>query len=246
MKLEVLRWVVFGERAESVANISYSIERAFEVHRQRLLGIMEHMGSIVSQLEHTDSAYDRLFQPVHARILNFANVLPEYWERNEFVLRDLIQPGQVPFTFGIMPPAAAASAVLDGEQEVLPSPPETFSTDGDKQPDVASYNSLVQVLVHLSRDWSADGSRVRRQLYQDGVLRYIRKYLPAVGPSGGQPQVLVPGAGLGRLAVDLAQQGYRVGKLPHSHSVPPDLQQRPTSALRRCSAPCTRYWTNCC
>lgn len=67
----------------------------------------------------------------------------------------------------------------------------------------SSYGSLASVFLHLLRDWSADCAHVGTSTYDPAVSE-----LRALLPQGGS--VLVPGAGLGRLAVALAAKGYSV------------------------------------
>ncbi|CAE8676471.1 unnamed protein product, partial [Polarella glacialis] len=67
----------------------------------------------------------------------------------------------------------------------------------------SSYGSLASVCLHCLRDWSTNCEHVSRTTYGPAVAE-----LKALLPEGGE--VLVPGAGLGRLALDLAAEGYRV------------------------------------
>jgi len=67
----------------------------------------------------------------------------------------------------------------------------------------SSYGSMASVFLHLLRDWSAECKHVEDSTYAP-VIAELRKLLP----SGGE--VLVPGAGLTRLAVAVAAQGYKV------------------------------------
>jgi len=66
----------------------------------------------------------------------------------------------------------------------------------------SSYGSISSLMLHLLRDWSSSCNVV------DST------YLPAINllsellPDGGQ--VLVPGAGLGRLALEIAGKGFQV------------------------------------
>lgn len=93
---------MFGERPSEVSNLSYCVEHAFDVHRQRLISIMERLGTISQQLLATDSVYQHLFEPVHSRMMNISSLIPQYWEHNEMVLRELINPAEVPFTYAIL------------------------------------------------------------------------------------------------------------------------------------------------
>jgi carnosine N-methyltransferase len=66
----------------------------------------------------------------------------------------------------------------------------------------SSYNSASQVMAHITRDWTSFGKSVRLRTYD-----WCRDQLSHL--SSRKP-VLVPGAGLGRLAHDLACNGYSV------------------------------------
>lgn len=66
----------------------------------------------------------------------------------------------------------------------------------------SSYGSLASVFLHLLRDWSAECEHVYRSTYGPAI-RKLCELLP-------EGEVLVPGAGLGRLALELAKEGYKV------------------------------------
>jgi hypothetical protein len=87
------------------------------------------------------------------------------------------------------------------------------------------YDDVEQVLTHVVRDWSSEGEAVRRKTFQPLVAELQRclglrggggggndsaaaAEQPAAGPTMGRrrwlPEVLVPGAGLGRLALEIA------------------------------------------
>lgn len=67
----------------------------------------------------------------------------------------------------------------------------------------SSYGSMASVFLHLLRDWSTKCDHVKVSTYQPAIDE-----LRALLPNGGD--VLVPGCGLGRLALELAAEGYRV------------------------------------
>ena len=69
----------------------------------------------------------------------------------------------------------------------------------------ASYETACQILAHLARDWSAAGAAVRQTLYP-WCLERLAHYVPP-DHSCCNKSVLVPGAGLGRLAWELAVAG---------------------------------------
>jgi len=67
----------------------------------------------------------------------------------------------------------------------------------------SSYGSLASVYLHLLRDWSSDCEHVCKTTYGPAVSE-LRSLLPKGG------SVLLPGAGLGRLALELASAGFDV------------------------------------
>ncbi|CAE7293538.1 CARNMT1 [Symbiodinium natans] len=67
----------------------------------------------------------------------------------------------------------------------------------------SSYGSMASVFLHLMRDWSQKCEHVVQNQYVPAV-----RELKALLPEGGQ--VLLPGAGLGRLALMMASEGFQV------------------------------------
>lgn len=65
------------------------------------------------------------------------------------------------------------------------------------------------VLKNLMRDWGTEGAAERSQSYGKVVAELKKRLLPsgASPPLQTPPRVLVPGAGLGRLCVDIASLG---------------------------------------
>jgi SAM-dependent methyltransferase len=68
------------------------------------------------------------------------------------------------------------------------------------------HTQVVQALKHFARDWSAAGEHERAATFPQ-ILSTMATLFPY--PTGEQ-RVLVPGAGLGRLAYELAAQGFDV------------------------------------
>lgn len=71
-------------------------------------------------------------------------------------------------------------------------------------PTVCDLEKVQATLKQIVRDWTAEGEEERRQCYQP-ILDSVEKYF-----SRGRKKVnvLVPGAGLGRLVYELARRGY--------------------------------------
>ena len=68
----------------------------------------------------------------------------------------------------------------------------------------SSYDSAVQIITHIVRDWTACGANIRQSLYS-WCIDMLEKHIPKEHRS-----ILVPGSGLGRLAYDMARAGYSV------------------------------------
>lgn len=69
----------------------------------------------------------------------------------------------------------------------------------------SSYDSAIQVLAHIVRDWSSLGTGIRKNLY-DWIINELLLNQKLIG---GFPS-LVPGAGLGRLAFEISKAGFHV------------------------------------
>lgn len=70
-------------------------------------------------------------------------------------------------------------------------------------------SKVSSVLKSLARDWSLDGKGERDQAYEP-ILNAVMEYVP-LGLGGDEaPKICVPGAGVGRLALELTALGYRV------------------------------------
>ncbi|PIK52150.1 putative UPF0586 protein C9orf41-like, partial [Apostichopus japonicus] len=62
-------------------------------------------------------------------------------------------------------------------------------------------------LKQFVRDWSVDG-KIERDACYSPIIREIEDLFPVNGISRSSISVLVPGAGLGRLAFEIARKGY--------------------------------------
>ncbi|KAK9841240.1 hypothetical protein WJX74_002413 [Apatococcus lobatus] len=89
-------------------------------------------------------------------------------------------------------------------------------SNGSKAPDAPTRRTspsdcekVRYVLKNMMRDWGAEGAAERSQSYGKVVAELKKRLLPsgASPPLQKPPRVLVPGAGLGRLCVDIASLG---------------------------------------
>ena len=70
-------------------------------------------------------------------------------------------------------------------------------------------SKVSSVLKSLARDWSEDGKAERDMAYGP-ILQSVQEYVPTRADKGKPPRICVPGAGVGRLALELVKKGYAV------------------------------------
>ena len=131
-----------------------------------------------------------------------------------------------------------------------------------------TYDSATQLLAHLARDWSADGATARAKTHRP-VLRALRRVELQWRRRGAAAlRVLVPGAGMGRLAWEVCFMGHPIDSIGYSvvafhsafHSASPQCiptvhpigsycihptvlpTVHPTVHPPQCTPPCTRRW----
>lgn len=68
-------------------------------------------------------------------------------------------------------------------------------------------DKVQSVFKQLMRDWSSLGAEERKQCYQP-IISEIEEEFPESKVTRGDITVLVPGAGLGRLAFEIAKRGF--------------------------------------
>lgn len=72
----------------------------------------------------------------------------------------------------------------------------------------AQISKVSSVLKSLARDWSQDGKEERDMAYEP-ILKSVTQYVP-INDEKKPPRLCVPGAGVGRLALELVKLGYAV------------------------------------
>jgi carnosine N-methyltransferase len=74
----------------------------------------------------------------------------------------------------------------------------------------AQMSKVSSVLKSLVRDWSAEGKPERDMAYKP-CIELVQTFVPLQGDNGAPPpRICVPGAGVGRLALELSSLGYTV------------------------------------
>lgn len=87
--------------------------------------------------------------------------------------------------------------------DIPPRPICQFRTGGVQLP-ANTYGSIASVNLHLLRDWSETCEHVGKSTYGPAVAE-LKALLPTC-----RGEILLPGCGLGRLALDLAREGFKV------------------------------------
>ena len=164
-----------------------------------------------------------LSQRLEEKIATSARLL----EQNAFALERLLRP----FPVASLPNATNSSSGSrftfppsdeGGGRSPAPGPPTRSiaryipphrpggsDADDAEEGDDESYDSASHVLAHLARDWTASGAPIRSETHDWIVAqlldRHRRREQPArAGEASPLSPVLVPGAGMARLAFDIA------------------------------------------
>eukprot|EP00547_Thalassionema_nitzschioides_P004743 CAMPEP_0194222340 /NCGR_PEP_ID=MMETSP0156-20130528/32693_1 /TAXON_ID=33649 /ORGANISM="Thalassionema nitzschioides, Strain L26-B" /LENGTH=415 /DNA_ID=CAMNT_0038953091 /DNA_START=253 /DNA_END=1500 /DNA_ORIENTATION=- len=72
-----------------------------------------------------------------------------------------------------------------------------------------AISKVSSVLKSLARDWSVEGKGERDMAYEP-ILNSVMEHVPIGAGGAHAPKICVPGAGVGRLALELTALGYRV------------------------------------
>ncbi|XP_033213819.1 carnosine N-methyltransferase isoform X2 [Belonocnema kinseyi] len=91
-------------------------------------------------------------------------------------------------------------------ENVNPATSENESTLNPR-PVMADQEKVQATIKQLVRDWSTEGTDERNACYQP-IIDEILNQFPLDYCTASEVQVLVPGAGLGRLAYEIARRGY--------------------------------------
>lgn len=101
------------------------------------------------------------------------------------------------------------NAVVEFQDRSSPFPltDADFATGGTSKTTPRQIDKVSTTLHQMMRDWSLEGAEERKQSY-DLVMRELERLVPVDKDRPGDIRVLVPGAGLGRLALELVSRGY--------------------------------------
>lgn len=112
-------------------------------------------------------------------------------------------------TFGPGADDAGVGATVGGSRSVPVVMPFAGSLEALPHTTASPHQyPKVQTCLHQCvRDWSEEG-KVERDLSYGPLLQELQTHLPVTPANRNQQRVLVPGAGIGRLAFEVACRGY--------------------------------------
>ena len=155
---------------------------------------------------------------LQARMWGEFEKIPQYWQQNEDLLERLLRfPDPTP---ALLPTAhETLTQQFKRRREKQQRSTSSSSSSSSSSPIFSSsYNDAMQIFSHLYRDWTDDGLELRRKTYTP-ILRAIARLFPPALPRSAadngsgmeeeteEKRILVPGAGLGRLAFEIAFGG---------------------------------------
>lgn len=182
------RIVFFGRHASDDKNIDSSLDFAYEKFRKDMTMSIQRIWQFLSEIEKINSIAPEM-KSVHEDFHFNVKQFPRIWECNDNIINRLVMQRRRYLIKALEQHESSPHFLEEGYN---------WST--------SSYDSFPQLIGHLARDWSDAGTATREKIYINGVLLPLE--LNPVHTRNNQT-VLVPGAGMGRLAVEIAAMGYR-------------------------------------
>ncbi|CAF3505224.1 unnamed protein product [Adineta steineri] len=152
-------------------------------------------------------SYNRLSDSHKNLVSNYETHLAQLLkciDRNDFVIRQILNGCEHLFNNYSIFSNSAETNQMSTEQDSLSPPSGVTSMDMDK---------VKTTIKQFVRDWTQDGEQERFVCYKPIIDEVKRRFPPTTnedGPSNHYSpiQILVPGAGLGRLSWEFARLGY--------------------------------------
>ena len=100
-------------------------------------------------------------------------------------------------------------AVIEFQDRTSPFPIDEHGAvgEGPSRTSARQVGKVNTTLHQCMRDWSDEGEEERRQSYGP-VIEELERLCPVNSDLKGTRKVLVPGAGLGRLTLEIVSRGY--------------------------------------
>lgn len=169
---DMAKIVIYGRDIDASNRIHGMFEFAIDRYHMELTNAMETYHESLREMPNVGCLHG-----VVANLRQSIYRIPELWQHNEEVLRKIL------------------SSRVSTTIAITSTDTKAFITHNSIDP--PSYNSVHQLLIHLTRDWA------RHTPLYSRILSYLQVYVV------GDSRVLVPGAGLGRLGLEIAAAGHR-------------------------------------
>jgi hypothetical protein len=189
-----------------------ALYQSFEKYRAEVSRTMKGLSTHLEQamvLEHANKlpTYARLSTKIETRIKNIS----QCFEKDETVLKTILLPIEniviaLPEKSSNTKKEQDSSSSSPNEESGLPklNPSTLFQTSKiRKLEEENAYDMTAQVVAHLVRDWTRAGAIIRTNIY-GWICSQLINRSTIRGP------ILVPGAGMGRLAYDIYSNGFTV------------------------------------
>ena len=180
------RGVVFlRQYPDDLFYIMSSIDASFSQHRIQFSSVMNNLDKMNKHMSELEAKIPQLKES-HNKMRFFLADFSSHFDANERLTNFILNTSTLELIATI------------SQNETL-SPTNSKPSSKQKSP----YSSLSQLHIHLARDWSHLGLTVRKLIYQETIIGLIRSYCTNIEAK----RVLVPGAGTGRLCLELAALG---------------------------------------
>ena len=213
-----------------------AIDFALESYRKQLSSCMVGFEEVAMNTKKWEKSQPQpkasLIRPIFMELRRNISQIPALWEANEILVKnlcsmegflehiELFHHHQVQDMKDFSSSHCSNAIVLKAETDSTRINTENGDdinkvTTGNGKKEY-SYDQIDQILYHLVRDWSSFPSATvgRNSLYRDGLLKAMNEFSPLSMNNGNEngwkgANVLVPGAALGRLVVEIAAKGVR-------------------------------------
>lgn len=201
-----------GNHINHTRNIKSAIQHSFDNYRKSLTSTMTLLNeniNYMNEYEQNDDSNNndyiyRKLKSIHDQFRQQMSIVPSLWEENEKFLSFLLSTNNLHITYSITDKAAENTSIIESTTIFKRKTNNNNETSKNK---ISSYDTLENILLHLYRDWSNDNCMSHISV----LLNKINEVSNLIEiDNKNDVKILVPGSGLGRIAVELAALGYSV------------------------------------
>ena len=202
--LKTKKMIVFalGDNVNHRHHIKSAIENSFDTYRRSLTQVMKSMDENIEYMKEYDESNIRL-KSIHNQFRKDISIIPSLWEENENFLKILLSTKELNIMYGI----SETSSITSFESNFKKNKTYKNNNNESSTNKLSSYDSLENILLHLHRDWSNDDCITT---HLSLLINKVDDALHILDKSKTDIKVLIPGAGLGRIGIELSSLGYNV------------------------------------